>query len=89
MLNNKRKCVIHVIAYGSIIEIAQRPENTEASNNKTKFFKLRFKCAKSIANMPCLDQSKDPTFVTRTRKVRRHQGTIKARSLMYDKHLIN
>ena len=26
------------IAYGSIIEIAQRPENTEASKNKTKFF---------------------------------------------------
>ena len=78
-----------VIAYGSIIEIAQRPENTEASNDKTKFFKVRFKCAMSIANMPCLDQFKDPRLVSRSRKVRRHQGKIKARSLMYDKRLIN
>ena len=78
-----------VSAYGSIIEIAQRPENTEASTNMTKLFKVRFKCAMSIANMPCLDQFKDPRLVTRTRKVRRHQGKIKARSLMYDKRLIN
>ena len=77
-----------VIAYGSIIEIAQRPENTKASKNKTKFFKVRFKCAMSIANMPCLDQFKDPRLVNRTRKVRRHQGKIKVLSLMYDKRLI-
>ena len=76
-----------VSAYGSIIEIAQRPENTKASKNKTKFFKVRFKCAMSIGNMPCLDQFKDPRFVTRTRKVRRHQSKIRARSLMYDKTL--
>ena len=42
-----------------------------------------------LINMPCLDQFKDPRLVTSTRKVRRHQGKIKARSLMYDKHLIN
>ena len=76
-----------VSAYGSIIEIAQRPGNTKASKNKTKFFKVRFKCAMSIANMPCLDQFKDPRFVTSTRKVRRHQSKIRARSLMYDKTL--
>ena len=61
-----------------IPEIAQRPENTKASKNKAKFFKVRFKCAMSIANIPCLVQFKDPRFVTRTRKVRRHQGKIKA-----------
>ena len=71
-----------VIAYGSIIEIAQRPENTEASKNKTKFFKVRFKCAMSIANMPCLDVFKDPRLVTRTRKVRRHQGKKKKPDLL-------
>ena len=78
-----------VIAYGSIIEIAQRPENTKASKNTTKLFKVRFKYAMSIANMPCLDLFKDPRLVTRTRKIRRHQLKIKPRSLMYNERLIN
>ena len=59
-----------------LLKSLKDPKTTEASKNKTKFFKVRFKCAMSIANMPCLDQSKDPRFVTRTRKVRRHQGKI-------------
>ena len=66
-----------VIAIGSIIEIAERPENTQVSKDKTKFFKVRSKCVTSIANMPCLDQLKDPRLVTRTRKVRRHRSKIK------------
>ena len=42
-----------------------------------------------LTYLTCLDQFKDPRLVTRTRKVRCHQGKIKARSLMYDKRLIS
>ena len=44
-----------IIAYGSIIEIAQRPKNTKAIKNKTKFFKVWFKCAMSIANIASIN----------------------------------
>ena len=72
-----------------LLKSLKDPKILKQVRTRQSFFKVRFKCAMSIANMPCLDQSKDPRFVTRTRKVRRHQGKIKARSLMYDKHLID
>ena len=70
-----------------LLKSLKDPKILKQVRTRQSFFKVRFKCAMSIANMPCLDQFKDPRLESYLSCTSNDQGKIRARSLMYDKTL--